>query len=124
VLIRRELLIGPAGVEAFRPERHEDYGLWLRLFRRRPDLRYARLADPLMAYRLHAGSLSAQRSRSVFAVEKLLREHQPRRLPRLLLSGRWLALRLLETARRRLQARHSAGLSLDPCFDSPLGPFP
>lgn len=68
VIIQRDCLTQP-----FHPERHEDYGLWLRLFANDPPPRYGCLMEPLMAYRLHSSSLSSQRGRSIFAVEKLFR---------------------------------------------------
>jgi len=116
VVIRRELLLGPDGVEAFRAERHEDYGLWLRLFRCEPPPRYGRIVDPLMAYRLHAGSLSAQRSRSVVAVNQLFRDHLSGTPLRRLIVGRWLLLRLVEAARGRLAALSRGSAWLDRAF--------
>jgi hypothetical protein len=84
----------------FQPEHHEDYGLWLRLFSLRPQLRYRCLRAPLMAYRLHADSVSAQRWRSHRAVSRLLAQHSRHRLHRALLLGRWagarMAVQLLE----------------------------
>jgi hypothetical protein len=98
VMVRRELLQATACEQCgpFRPERHEDYGLWLRLFALAPNLRYARLSSPLMAYRLHAGSLSAQRWRSHQAVSALLAQHSRHRVDHALLLGRWVIHRLLE----------------------------
>jgi len=91
VIVRRGLLQAAASGTCgpFRAERHEDYGLWLRLFARCPALRYARLADPLLAYRLHPGSLSAQRWRSHQAVSALLAQHSRNRLEHALLLTRW-----------------------------------
>ncbi|MCP9824127.1 glycosyltransferase family 2 protein [Synechococcus sp. EJ6-Ellesmere] len=100
VLIRRSLVLE----EVFRAERHEDYGLWLRLFAAVPPPRYGRLAKPLMAYRLHGASLSSQRALSVVAVEQLFRLHWPDRGPRLLAVGRWLIHRLLAWLRCRWAA--------------------
>lgn len=91
VLIRRTLLMN----ESFRPERHEDYGLWLRLFASIPKPSYGQLAEPLMAYRLHKASLSSQRALSVVAVEKLFRLHRPELAPRLMAVGCWMFHRLL-----------------------------
>lgn len=120
VVIRRGLLLGPSGVRAFRAERHEDYGLWLRLFKHNPWIRYACIAEPLMAYRLHPGSLSAQRSHSVLAVERLFREHQPGVAARLLLSGNWLLRRLLEAAGVKLGALRRGQPRLDASFGDTL----
>lgn len=104
VIIHRGWLTQP-----FRPERHEDYGLWLRLFSRQPPPRYGCLADPLMAYRLHAESLSAQRTRSIFAVEKLFRQELHSPVRRLLAVAGWALERasgLLRAAvRRKLMAQ-------------------
>lgn len=91
VLIRRSLLLD----EAFRPERHEDFGLWLRLFAVGQKPHYGRLAAPLMAYRLHGASLSSRRALSVVAIEKLFRLHRPQLGPRLLAVGRWTIHRML-----------------------------
>ena len=116
VVIRREILLGPTGVEAFRPERHEDYGLWMRLFQRQPSLLYGCVTTPLMAYRLHHNSLSAKRYHSVLAVERLFRDHQSATTPRLLLCGRWLLLRLVEAARGELRALRRGRPRLDKTF--------
>lgn len=98
VIVRRALLQAAASGACgpFRPERHEDYGLWLRLFARCPELRYARLTEPLMAYRLHPGSLSAQRWRSHQAVSALLAQHSRHRLEHALLLARWGFARVRE----------------------------
>lgn len=108
VMARRELLLAAAGLDCgpFRPERHEDYGLWLRLFARFPELRYARLAEPLMAYRLHAGSLSARRWRSHEAVAALLAQHSRHRLEHGLLMAGWIYQRLRERRPRRNRLGH------------------
>lgn len=116
VIIRRDLLGVPEGLDAFHPERHEDYGLWLRLFRRVPALRYGCLPEPLMAYRLHEGSISRQRYRSVFAVEKLLRDHIPARAQRLGICALWLGRRFLQTALGSLAGLGRQSRRLDPIF--------
>ncbi len=79
--------------ETFRPERHEDYGLWLRLFERNPTPAYGLLREPLMAYRLHSTSLSAQRGLSILAVERLFRRHAPSAWKRSFLVARWALAR-------------------------------
>lgn len=84
VMINRGWLEQP-----FRPERHEDYGLWLRLFSRQPPPRYGCLAEPLMAYRLHSSSLSSKRGRSILAVEKLFRSEFRHRGARLVAVAAW-----------------------------------
>ncbi|QEY32348.1 glycosyltransferase [Synechococcus sp. RSCCF101] len=95
VMAARELL-----AEGFRAERHEDYGLWLRLFASARPPQLATLAEPLMAYRLHPDSLSAARLRSVRAVERLFRPHLPSRRQRLLALTAWSATRLANVAAR------------------------
>lgn len=102
VIAKRDLLLaaGTRDCGPFRPERHEDYGLWLRLFGRFPQLRYGRLREPLMAYRLHAGSLSAQRWRSHEAVAALLAQHSRHRLEHGLLMTGWFLQRLREIWQR------------------------
>ncbi|EAQ75838.1 MULTISPECIES: glycosyltransferase family 2 protein [unclassified Synechococcus] len=88
VVVQRSWLEDP-----FRPERHEDYGLWLRLFERMPPPAYGLIREPLMAYRLHSTSLSAQRGRSIVAVERLFRRHAPSAWNRSLLVARWALAR-------------------------------
>ena len=110
-LLRQE--IGPneeAASGPFRPEHHEDYGLWLRLFARRSQLRYSCLPEPLMAYRLHADSISAQRWRSHRAVSRLLSQHCRHPLHQGLLLGRWAAARLGVQLIEARPARHKEPL--------------
>ena len=56
VMVRRDWLM-----DGFRPVPHEDYLLWLDLFRQRPNLRYGCLPELLAAYRLHDANLTARR---------------------------------------------------------------
>ncbi|MCP9786675.1 glycosyltransferase family 2 protein [Cyanobium sp. N5-Cardenillas] len=56
VMVRRDWL-----EEGFRPVPHEDYLLWLDLFRQRPHLKYGCLPELLAAYRLHDANLTARR---------------------------------------------------------------
>jgi hypothetical protein len=93
--------------EPFRPEHHEDYGLWLRLFKRNPPPTYGLVRESLMAYRLHSTSLSAQRGRSIVAVERLFRQHEPSPLNRSFLVANWALAR----AYRYLIARVTRGLA-------------
>jgi len=95
----------------FRPEDHEDYGLWLRLFARHSQLRYGCLLEPLMAYRLHAESISAQRWRSHRAVSRLLAQHCRHRLQHGLLLGRWVAARLAVQMVKARAARRQEALT-------------
>ena len=86
VIIDRTLLLDSGG---FRPEHHEDYGLWLRLFAAAAPPRYLCLPEPLMAYRLHPQSLSAARHRSLLAVNQLFHQHLPQRRQRWPALLRW-----------------------------------
>lgn len=56
VMVRLDWLM-----DGFRPVPHEDYLLWLDLFRQRPSLRYGCLPELLAAYRLHDANLTARR---------------------------------------------------------------
>jgi teichuronic acid biosynthesis glycosyltransferase TuaG len=86
VILDREILESYGG---FQPEHHEDYGLWLRLFTAGKPPQYFCIDEPLMAYRLHPKSISAQRHRSVFAVYSLFRQHLPGRRHSLLALSVW-----------------------------------
>lgn len=86
VIIDRTLLLESGG---FRPEHHEDYGLWLRLFAAAAPPRYSCLQEPLMAYRLHPQSLSAARYRSLLAVNQLFHQHLTQRRQRWPALLRW-----------------------------------
>lgn len=92
VIVKRDLLLSVGG---FRPEKHEDYGLWLRLFLSDKPPSYQSLEAPLMAYRLHKQSISAARHQSFIAVNTLLAQHFPRRHQRWsILVGMWGVMRL------------------------------
>jgi hypothetical protein len=56
VMVRRDWVS-----EGFRPVPHEDYLLWLDLFRQRPNLQYGCLPELLAAYRLHDANLTVRR---------------------------------------------------------------
>lgn len=99
VMVDRAMLQTCGG---FKPEHHEDYGLWLQLFHASVPARYQCLTTPLMAYRLHPQSISAKRYGSVLAVHQLFKQHLPRRRdcwPALL---RWSMERAVEQGQRRL----------------------
>lgn len=87
VIVDRDVLIAAGG---FYPEHHEDYGLWLRLFAQKSPPNYCCLPSLLMAYRLHAKSVSAARHRSLFAVDGLFRQHLPRRRERWPKLANWV----------------------------------
>jgi hypothetical protein len=114
VIIHRDLLTQP-----FSPERHEDYGLWLRLFARVPPPRYGCLAEPLMAYRLHAASLSSQRGRSIFAVEKLFRNELQSPGRRLIAVSGWA----LERAWTQMKARGQRTLAKKAILPEPFSNY-
>jgi hypothetical protein len=97
VVVARQLL-----GSGFRAERHEDYGLWLRLFASDPPPRYGALREPLMAYRLHSGSLSSGRALSLLAVERLFRQHLGSRRQRFAALGLWALRRGADLAQRGL----------------------
>ena len=103
VIMARPRLLQSGG---FRPEHHEDYGLWLRLFHSAHPPRYRCLPKALMAYRLHHQSVSAARYRSILAVNELFRQHMPQR------HHRWPALVhwSLERSRVALTKRKSSEL--------------
>lgn len=124
VMVRRELLqtVASGHCGPFRAERHEDYGLWLRLFARCPELRYARLAEPLMAYRLHPDSLSAQRWRSYLAVSTLLAQHSRNRLEHAQLLARWAFSRVRERWPNRGSGRIRCGEPLPEAYLQPISP--
>lgn len=86
VIIDREQLILAKG---FNPEHHENYGLWLRLFDSSSPPDYFCIPEPLLAYRLHAKSLSSNRYRSILAVNKLFIQHEPQRMMRQIRLARW-----------------------------------
>jgi len=61
VIVRSDL------VKAGMPEqRHEDFSLWLDVFRSNPNLRYGCLPEGLAFYRLHSGSITSQRWKMPF----------------------------------------------------------
>lgn len=92
VIADRNILLAAGG---FKPEKHEDYGLWLRLFLRKDIPQYVCVNQPLMAYRIHGQSISSARYRSIIAVNSLFKQHFPKRDKRSLLLFRWLLNRLL-----------------------------
>jgi hypothetical protein len=109
VIVQRDLLLEAGG---FRPEKHEDYGLWLRLFLSDQPPSYRCLEEVLMAYRLHGQSISAARHQSFIAVDALLRQHYPRRRQRWpILVGRWGTTRLTSALFSRIwKASHTMTL--------------
>jgi len=93
VLIRTELL-----QRGFPPVPHEDYLLWLDLFRAHPDLRYAALPSLLAFYRLHVSNQSRHLSQVTGWTYRVFRRHGLGRgaaLRQLLLWGGHHALQLL-----------------------------
>ena len=105
VVVDRALLSQHQG---FQPEHHEDYGLWLRIFATQSQPNYQLIDQPLVAYRLHAQSVSAKRSRSIFAVNKLFRQHTKNSLERLAWLAAWLLARACSVILSRLRSKHLA----------------
>lgn len=92
VLIGAELLEG-----GFPLVPHEDYLLWLHLFREHPDLRYGALPSLLAYYRLHRGNQSRHLSQVTGWTYRVFRRHGLSRaaaLHQLLLWGGRHALQL------------------------------
>lgn len=113
-MLARELLIpGNCAVDPnrgpFIPERHEDYGLWLRLLARHPKVTWASREESLMAYRLHAMGISNNRIHSIFAVNQLFTDYAPA-LKRLFLLVIWALDRILTSLLARLRARRTGRL--------------
>ncbi|MEX1316084.1 MAG: glycosyltransferase family 2 protein [Synechococcaceae cyanobacterium] len=117
VIVDRGLLLAKGG---FLPERHEDYGLWLRLFAAADRPAYRCLARPLMAYRLQSDSLSAARHRSLVAVNGLFRQHLPRRRQRWPALLGWGLGRVRGSLSRRIKP--GSGEPLPQPFRSLAGP--
>lgn len=103
VVIDRALLMKHQGFQA---EHHEDYGLWLRLFSASTPPTYKLIDQPLAAYRLHQQSVSARRYRSIFAVNRLFRQHSDNDLKRLTWVSRWLLTRVWSVMASRLKTKH------------------
>lgn len=89
VMVRRDLVR-----DGFLPVPHEDYLLWLDLFRRRPSLRYGCLPELLAAYRLHDANLTARRPELAAWVYRVHRCHGRRRLQAALALAPWLGHQL------------------------------
>jgi glycosyltransferase involved in cell wall biosynthesis len=95
VIVRRELL-EQHGVFDPDPELYgsPDYELWLRLARH---TEFAYVDEPLLAYRVHGGQMSADEARMIRGTIAALRKSAPR--------GRTLRRRLLRLRLQRLRAR-------------------
>ncbi len=89
VLVRTELVR-----EGFPACPHEDFALWLRLFRDHPGLRYGCLPEGLAFYRLHSGNLTHQRRRMLAWADAVFRQHGLSRGQRYRALLRWSAYQL------------------------------
>ena len=90
VLISRSLLAS----HLFLPIKHEDYDLWLTLFRSFPALRYGSLRDILMYYRVHEDSLSSNKILMPAWVLSVFRKQGYSLPSSFFLVTRWCILRL------------------------------
>lgn len=82
---------------------HEDYLLWLNVFRERPDLRYGVLPFLLAFYRLHHANQSRHLTEVTFWTYRVFREHGLRRtaaLRQLMRWGAWHAMLLMNERRQ------------------------
>jgi DNA-binding transcriptional LysR family regulator len=101
VLVRTALVRGgmPTGP-------HEDFALWLALFRRCSDLRYGCLPEGLAFYRLHSGNLTGQRWRMAGWAHQVFVAHGLKGAARWMAMARWLAYQAHNLlSRRPTQAR-------------------
>jgi teichuronic acid biosynthesis glycosyltransferase TuaG len=96
VLVRTALVRGgmPTGP-------HEDFALWLALFRRCPDLRYGCLPEGLAFYRLHSGNLTGQRWRMAGWAHQVFVAHGLKGAALWMAMARWLAYQARNLIRRR-----------------------
>lgn len=92
VMVRRDWL-----KDGFRPVPHEDYLLWLDMFRQRPSLRYGCLQELLAAYRLHDANLTARRPALAAWVYRVHRRHGRRRFQSAKALLPWLAHQLVQS---------------------------
>ena len=89
VVVRTELV-----QDGFPACHHEDFALWLGLFRAQPHLRYGCLPEGLAFYRLHSGNLTHQRRRMLVWADAVFREHGLTRADRYRALLRWSAYQL------------------------------
>jgi len=82
---------------------HEDFALWLQLFRDQPALRYGCLSEGLAFYRVHAHNLSGQRWRMLGWTWQVFRSHG--------LQGLALGAAVLRWALYQASARFSPSFS-------------
>jgi teichuronic acid biosynthesis glycosyltransferase TuaG len=113
VLVRTDLVR-----EGFPACPHEDFALWLGLFRGHPGLRYGCLPEGLAFYRLHAGNLTHQRRRMLAWADAVFRQHGLSRAQRYRALLRWSAYQLQQLCTDR-PFTTPAGLALDQLMAQP-----
>lgn len=101
VLLNRELLAG----QVFASHHHEDYLLWLRLWRRRPQLRFGLLPEVLAFHRRHGANLTAQRWRMLSWTYRVYRADGQPPLAAAFRACRFALLRTLTAAAGAAAAR-------------------
>jgi len=89
ILVRTELVRS-----GFPACSHEDFALWLTVFRSHPLLRYGCLPEGLAFYRLHSGNLTRQRRRMLSWADGVFRTHGLSRWKRFLALFRWITYQL------------------------------
>lgn len=103
VLIRTELVSS-----GFPDCPHEDFALWLRLFRDNRHLRYGCLPEGLGFYRLHSGNHTSRRRRMLAWTDAVFREHGLGWRQRHLALSRWLSYQLQQAWGDRMLIRRPA----------------
>lgn len=121
VMLRSSLLEQLTGQPPLRFQgcRHEDYGLWLRLWRQQPLLRYGCLPELLAVHLRHGSNLTAQRTHMLSWLYQLHRADGRRPLQAAGLSLRTAAFQLGRTALNQLGWRRlalTAQQALNPSF--------
>jgi glycosyltransferase involved in cell wall biosynthesis len=114
VMVRRELL-----ARGFEPADHEDYLLWLNLFRDHPDLRLAVIPELMAFYRIHDQNLTTKRWTMAVWTWNVYRAHGFSRFRSLTGLMPW-AIHKLRLA--FINRQHPLRLSVDVCLlaDTPL----
>jgi glycosyltransferase involved in cell wall biosynthesis len=99
--------------------RHEDFGLWLNVFKAHPGIRYGCLPDALAFYRLHSGSITSRRWKMPFWALSVFRRHGLGPFRLLLAMILWLFDQVYRISTAAFSVRDVACLSVNELMERP-----
>jgi len=108
VLLKRELYY-----LYFPDTRHEDYSMWLNIFKYNKHIRYGSINKILCFYRLHSSNLTSNKLKMIWWTFKAFKKHGFGNSKSLILLIRWIILKLFNISKKFLKPTSNKEFKID-----------